>query len=114
MGTAILRLFRWLFHVGRTGPGSLGHVRIVLYTRTGCHLCHLARDILLEAQQSYPFRLSEVDVDSDPDLADRYGEQVPVVMVNGKVRFRGTVNRALLQRLLQAEAQHPRRPREQE
>jgi hypothetical protein len=45
-----------------------------------------------------------VDIDTDPDLVARYGTEVPVVTVNGKVRFRGEVNRVLLERLLEGEA----------
>jgi predicted thioredoxin/glutaredoxin len=50
------------------------------------------------------FRVEEVDVDSDPKLAEAYGTSVPVVAVDGKVRFRGKVEPVLLDRLLQAEA----------
>jgi hypothetical protein len=39
------------------------------------------------------------DVDDDPELASQYGESVPVVTVNGKIRFRGRVNPVLLERL---------------
>jgi hypothetical protein len=48
--------------------------------------------------------LDVVDVDSDAELAARYGDQVPVVVVNGKVRFRGAVNPVLLARLFRAVA----------
>jgi hypothetical protein len=50
-----------------------------------------------------------VDVDDNPQLQVRYGEHVPVVVVNGKVRFRGFINPVLLQRLLRAEAGRVRR-----
>ncbi len=43
-----------------------------------------------------------MDVDADPQLAAQFGECVPVVTVNGKIRFRGRVNPVLLERLLQA------------
>jgi hypothetical protein len=45
-----------------------------------------------------------IDVDSDPELAAEFGESVPVVTVNGKVRFRGCVSPVLLDRLLRMEA----------
>src|SRR5262245_17757876 len=75
---------------------------VVLYTRQGCHLCEDARAELEAARRRYGFRLSVVDVDSDPGLAAEHGEHVPVVTVNGQVRFRGRVNRVLLERLLKA------------
>jgi glutaredoxin len=79
-------------------------LRVVLYTRQGCHLCADAHQVLEEARQRHGFGLESVDIDTDPELVDRYGEQVPVVLVDGKLRFRGTVNRVLLERLLGAEA----------
>jgi glutaredoxin len=73
---------------------------MVLYTRQGCHLCEDALQSLEAARLRHGFRLSIVDVDSDPQLVHEYGEQVPVVTVAGKVRFRGQVNPVLLERLL--------------
>jgi hypothetical protein len=45
-----------------------------------------------------------VDVDTQESLAIQFGEQVPVVTVNGQIRFRGGINPVLLTRLLRAEA----------
>jgi glutaredoxin len=74
-----------------------------LYTRRGCHLCATAWECLRRAQRRRRFTLTVVDVDTDPDLVARYGDCVPVVTVNDKVRFRGVVNPVLLARLLDAE-----------
>jgi glutaredoxin len=69
---------------------------VILYTRAGCHLCDEAREVLeLEGLQP---RL--VDIDADADLRQRFNECVPVVEIDGKVRFRGRVDRVLLRRLL--------------
>jgi hypothetical protein len=55
-------------------------------------------------QRHHGFALDVVDVDAAPGLAAQYGEWVPVVVIDGKERFRGTVNRALLARLLRRSA----------
>ena len=47
-----------------------------------------------------------MDVDSQEELAVQFGDQVPVVTVNGEIRFRGGINPVLLTRLLRAEIQH--------
>jgi glutaredoxin len=70
--------------------------RVVLYTRRGCHLCDEAKQ-LLEDRGVSP---ACVDVDTDSDLCERYGECVPVVEIDGKIRFRGRVEPVLLRRLL--------------
>jgi glutaredoxin len=76
---------------------------VVMYTRRGCHLCEAAWERLDEARRRYGFALTARDVDADPRLVAEHGDCVPVVTVNGKVRFRGAVNPVLLERLLRAE-----------
>jgi len=41
-----------------------------------------------------------LDVDADADLRARFNECVPVVEIDGKIRFRGHVDQRLLRRLL--------------
>jgi glutaredoxin len=76
---------------------------VVMYTRQGCHLCEQAWQQLEQAQHRYQFALQQVDVDADADLVREYGECVPVVVINGRVRFRGVINPVLLKRLLSGE-----------
>jgi len=80
------------------------HLTFTVYTRAQCGCCHQALDLLTKARRRHRFLIETVDIDSDPALAARYGTVVPVVAVNGKVRFRGVVNPALLNRLLLAES----------
>jgi hypothetical protein len=54
-------------------------------------------------QRRFGFQLEAIDIDDHPELAALYGKDVPVVTVNGQVRFRGAVNDVLLTRLLNAE-----------
>jgi len=75
---------------------------VIQYTRHGCHSCDEAWTLLERYQRRYGFRLEAVDVDGDPALAALHGNWVPVVTVNGKVRFRGRVNEVLLKRVLDA------------
>jgi glutaredoxin len=79
---------------------ALPHWRVVFYTRRGCHLCDDAWALLQRAQRRHGFVLEAADVDADPALRERFGLTVPVVEVNGKVRFRGRVSPVLLDRLL--------------
>jgi glutaredoxin len=92
--------FAWLLSWWRR---SLEHVEVVLFTRRGCHLCEDAWQTLEAARRRHGFRLSVADVDSNPEWQRAYGEHVPVVTVNGRVRFRGRVNAVLLTRLLRTE-----------
>ena len=68
----------------------------ILYTRQGCHLCEDAREVLIR----HGLEPHCVDIDGDPELVAKYTECVPVVVIDGRERFRGRVNEFLLQRLL--------------
>jgi glutaredoxin len=94
-------LSRW---VRRRGASSASHLTFTVYTRAQCCCCHKALDLLEEHRARYGYTVETVDVDGDPALAEAYGQMVPVVAVDGKVRFKGLVNPALLQRLLEAES----------
>jgi glutaredoxin len=96
----IATLSRWIASRRRF---DLSHVHVTIYTRAQCCCCHKALDVLREYQQQHGFTIETVDVDSDPALLEQFNESVPVVTVNGKVRFKGVVNPVLLERLLLAE-----------
>ena len=69
---------------------------VKLYTRVNCHLSDDAYNILTRNGL-----LPElVDIDKDPALVKQFTECVPVVEIDGKVRFRGRINEVLLKRLL--------------
>lgn len=88
----------------RPGPlPALSRMTVTLYTRAQCCCCRSARDVLEEYRQVHGFDFEEVDA-SDPSLVERIGPTVPVIAVDGKVRFRGEVNRVLFERLLSAES----------
>jgi len=77
-------------------------VRVVLYSRASCHLCDVAREILLAELSRAPFELEEVDIDRDDDLVREYGLRVPVVTIDGDERFEYEVDPSELRRLVEA------------
>jgi glutaredoxin len=72
--------------------------KIVLYSRNGCHLCDDAAALLAR----HGLQFETVDVDADPLLRARYNECVPVIVIDGRERFRGRVDPLLLKRLIDA------------
>lgn len=72
---------------------------VILYTRRGCHLCDDAKSLLVQSGLSP----QEVDVDGDHELRAQFGHWVPVVVIDGRIRFRGRVEPLLLRRLLRGE-----------
>jgi glutaredoxin len=71
---------------------------VVVYTRPGCCLCEEATELLRGQGLSPVLR----DVDADPVARETFGPCVPVVLIDGKTRFRGRVDPRLLRRLLLA------------
>jgi glutaredoxin len=84
----------------RTLP-ALDRMTVTLYTRAQCCCCQSAREVLEEYRQAHGFEFEEVDA-SDPSIEALIGPTVPVIAVDGRVRFRGEVNRVLFERLLEA------------
>jgi glutaredoxin len=61
---------------------------VTLYTRRGCHLCEEAKQAMLAAGCERQYTLREIDIDLDPELARRYGWDIPVVLIDGVETFR--------------------------
>jgi len=74
--------------------------RITLITRAGCHLCEGAREVVRDVAGSSGAGWHEVDVDSDPELAARHGDEVPVVLVDGRVHTWWRVDKHMLEQSL--------------
>ena len=70
--------------------------QVLLFTRAGCHLCEEAETLLVR----HGLSPQKLDIDSRPELREKYDTCVPVVVIDGKERFRGQVNEVLLKRLL--------------
>jgi glutaredoxin len=93
---------------GRAPKNTLSYLRgtvvskptAVLYTRSGCHLCDEAEASL----RKYGFEIERVDIVASPELKERYGRCVPVVVIDGHERFRGRVDPRLLRRLVRGES----------
>jgi glutaredoxin len=73
---------------------------VVLYSRPGCHLCEVARDVIERVRAEVPFDLREVDVGSDDALERDYGIRIPVVEIDGTEAFEYEVDAASFRSLL--------------
>lgn len=67
-------------------------VAVTLLTKPGCHLCDAARNAVtavvagLAAEASAPqVTVEELSILDDPALAAEYSEDIPVVLVDGRV-----------------------------
>lgn len=59
-------------------------VRVTLLGKPGCHLCDQARAVIVKVTAELGVGWEERSILDDPALYDRYWEQVPVTLVDGK------------------------------
>ena len=65
-----------------------GLARVTLYTRPGCCLCDQAKAEMQRADCEGEYVMEEVNIETDPALAARYGSLIPVILINGAEAFR--------------------------
>lgn len=58
--------------------------RLTLVGRAWCHLCDDMRAALAPLREELPFDLQEIDLETRPDLEERYGERIPVLEADGR------------------------------
>ncbi len=59
-------------------------ISLRLYSRRECRLCEEMQATVNRASEGFSVRLEIVDVDLDSELIGHYGEEVPVLFVNGE------------------------------
>ena len=60
-----------------------GGKRVLVLTRSGCHLCDKAIEVVAAVCAETGDEYRVLDVDGDPELQRRYTDQVPVTFVDG-------------------------------
>jgi hypothetical protein len=58
--------------------------RVTLIGKPGCHLCDEAREVVAQVTADLGESFEELSILDDPDLKERYWEQVPVTLVDGE------------------------------
>jgi glutaredoxin len=61
---------------------------LILYTRKDCCLCEEMKEIVERVAQSFTLTVQELDVDSSRELQAQYGNEVPVLLINGRKAFK--------------------------
>ena len=77
--------------------------RLILYTRRDCCLCDEMKAVIRGASGRHEFSLEEIDVDSSTELRERYGNEVPVLFIDGRKAFKYRVSERELARRLRSQ-----------
>lgn len=81
---------------------------LTLYSRPGCHLCDDMKAVVtavvarVSRGRAEPIAMEEVDISTDPALEERYGLDIPVLMLNGRKIAKYRITEAELTRALDA------------
>jgi glutaredoxin len=75
---------------------------ITIYSRHGCHLCESAEETLNELKSVLNFSIEVIYIDGDVSLEKLYGNEVPVIHIDGEhhdfykvdpIRFRSSLEK---------------------
>ena len=80
----------------------MSEVSVTVYTRENCHLCEEAVETIerVADEKGVELALELVDVDTDDELRETYGERVPYVLLDGSPAFKYRVDERELRRKL--------------
>ena len=77
-------------------------LHLTLYSRPGCHLCDEMKAVVTLVAARVPLSLEIVNIDDDPALTERYGLEIPVLLVDGRKVAKYRIDEAALERTLRA------------
>ena len=69
---------------------------LTLYSRPGCCLCDDMKAIVAEVQADMAFTVTEIDISAQPELEARFGQDIPVLFINGRKAFKYRVTAGAL------------------
>jgi glutaredoxin len=56
---------------------------VTVYSRKNCHLCDVAIESLESVKVELDFEIEKIYIDGDIELTNKYGEEVPVIHIDG-------------------------------
>lgn len=79
-------------------------MNLTIYSRPGCHLCDVMKKVVARVGRTIPITLEEIDISGDPELESRYGQEIPVLMIDGTKVAKYRIGEDELRRRLMARA----------
>ncbi len=74
---------------------------IELFSRPGCHLCEEAERVVLAAARQHRFDFVVRNVEDRPEWEAQFGQDIPVVFIDGRKAFKHRVPPRDLERYFQ-------------
>ena len=81
-------------------------MRLTIYSKPGCHLCddmkRLVHRVIAGRAGDGDISIDEIDISNDRDLLERYGVEIPVLLIDGKKVAKYRVSETGLTQMLEA------------
>ena len=74
---------------------------LTIYMREDCCLCEEMKKVVDQVARQYPVAIEEIDVDRSVDLREKYGNEVPLLFINGRKAFKYRVTMRELEKRLE-------------
>ncbi len=75
-------------------------MRVEIYSKPDCPLCEKAKRIIQQVQTRIRFDLTEVNIEEDRGLFERFQFDIPVIFIDGRKAFKHRVEEKELERRL--------------
>ena len=62
--------------------------KLTLYSRQACGLCDEMKEVVRAVALKIPLEMEEIDVDRSNELRETFGNEVPVLFINGRKAFK--------------------------
>ena len=78
-------------------------MRLTIYSKPDCHLCDDMKSIVRRAIAGrHDIQIEEVDISGNEDLLNRYGLEIPVLLIDGTKAAKYRISEGALRRMLEA------------
>ncbi|MBI4476807.1 MAG: glutaredoxin family protein [Acidobacteria bacterium] len=74
---------------------------LTLYSKPGCHLCDDMKAIVAPVARRFGVEMDAIDISGDAELMKEYGQQIPVLLLDGRKIAKYRISEAELRRCLE-------------
>lgn len=71
-------------------------VKVEIYSKADCHLCDVAKSVILKVKKDYVFEFQLHDIETNPEWFEAFKEHIPVVFINNRKAFKYRVDESKL------------------
>ncbi len=73
---------------------------LTIYSKPGCHLCDEMKKVVAAVARRADVHVEEIDISTDPTLIKEYGEQIPVLLADGRKVAKYRITESQLLRII--------------